>query len=105
MYLRFTNTIICNCKTILVDFESHLHKPDTETPRNIDDLVVNIENLDTEAGHKDIDNNSESTAKIKPARIEIILLTIVSMAIILLIISTYPLEKYQNTNYRQKEEN
>lgn len=89
---------------MLADLESQLHQPDTQTKRNIHDLMVNRENQDTEAEHKDIDINSKSTAKIKPAGVGISLLRIMFEIIILLIICTYPLEKHQITKYRQKND-
>lgn len=45
--------------------ESHLHQLDKETTRYVDDVVVDRENQDMEAGHKNTENNSESTAKKK----------------------------------------
>lgn len=90
--------------TILEDTKSHQYTPDTQTTTNIDNLEVRRENPHTKSGNKDIDNYSESTAKIKPARIGIILLSILSVVIILLIMCTYPLERYQTTKYMQKED-
>lgn len=82
--------------TILADTKSHQYTPDTQTTTNIDNLEVRRENPHTKSGNKDIDNNSESTAKIKPVMIGIILLSILSVVIILLIMCTYPVERYQN---------
>lgn len=100
--LYIGNTLLA-ISTILAGTTSHLNPSDTQTTRNIDNLVVRIENRGTKAGNKDIENNSESALKTKPARIGIILLSLVSVIIILLIVCTYPLEKYQITKYRQKE--
>lgn len=66
--------------------------------------MVNRYNPDTEEGHTDIEIKLESKTKIKSARIGIILLSMVSVVIILLIICTYPLEKYQIMKYSQKED-
>lgn len=89
--------------TILADTKSHQYTPDTQTT-NIDNLEVRRKNPHTKSGNKDIDNNSESTAKIKPVMIGIILLSIPSVVIILLIMCTYPVERYQTTKYMQKED-
>lgn len=67
-------------------------------------LVVNRETPDTVDKHEDIEIRLESKTKIKSARIGIILLSMVSVVIILLIICTYPLEKYQIMKYTQKED-
>lgn len=103
MNLRFSNKFIGIFNTIFLDLESHphLHQFNTLTTINIYDLVVNRENPEKEAGHKDTDNNSKSTTKIEPAMIGIILLTIVSLVIALWIICTHSLEKYQSTKYTQ----
>lgn len=61
MYLRFRNTLLAISK--LADLESHLHQLDKETTRNIDEVVVNKENPNTETSHKDIDNNSDVQQK------------------------------------------
>lgn len=66
--------------------------------------MVNRETPDTVDGHKDIEIRLESKTKIKSAMIGIILLSMVSVVIILLIICTYPLEKYQIMKYTQKED-
>lgn len=76
---------------------------DIETTRNIH-VMVNRETPDTVDGHKDIEIRLESKTKIKSAMIGIILLSMVSVVIILLIICTYPLEKYQIMKYTQKED-
>lgn len=88
--------------TILADTKSHKYTPDTQTTTNIDNLEVRRKNPHTKSGNKD--NNSESTAKIKPVMIGIILLSILSVVIILLIMCTYPVERYQTTKYMQKED-
>lgn len=90
--------------TILADTKSHQYTPDTQTTTNIDNLEVRRKNPHAKSGNKDIDNNSESTAKIKPVMIGIILLSILSVVIILLIMCTYPVERYQTTKYMQKED-
>lgn len=90
--------------TILADTKSHQYTPDTQTTTNIDNLEVRRKNPHTKSGIKDIDNNSESTAKKKPVMIGIILLSILSVVIILLIMCTYPVERYQTTKYMQKED-
>lgn len=66
--------------------------------------MVNRETPDTVDGHNDIEIRLESKTKIKSARIGIILLSMVAVVIILLIICTYPLEKYQIMKYTQKED-
>lgn len=90
--------------TILADTKSHQYTPDTQKTTNIDNLEVRRKNPHTKSGNKDIDNNSESTAKIKPVMIGIILLSILPVVIILLIMCTYPVERYQTTKYMQKED-
>lgn len=76
MLLSTIENRLLTISTILADTKSHQYTPDRQTIKDIEYLGVTRESLHRKSGNKGIENNSESSTNIKPAKIEIILLSI-----------------------------